>query len=118
MTEAAHQTRLDQILNRLETRSRQCPGMFPVSSQIHWHQLALLHEPACTKSTERLWQTLEAFDREPALAHQTLNRLLAQQSPVALISVDEDPKVTAHQRLKAISALLEPQDVRYNKNLG
>jgi|GEM_PF-4205107 len=118
MTKSADQIRLEQILIRLETRSGQCPGMFPVTTREHWQQLGLLHEPAAQESMQELWQTLEAFDRDPELAHQALNHLLAQQSPVQLMSVDADPKTTARERLAAVNALLAPDHFRYNKKHG
>ncbi len=84
--------------------------MFPVRTQLHWRQLARLHQPTADESVETLWETLEAFDRDPELAHQALNHLLAQQAPVSLMSVNDDPKVTAQSRRAAIETLLAPHD--------
>ncbi len=118
MDNSADQTRLEEILDRLQTRSEQCPGMFPVTTQEHWRQLASLHEPAAQESLQLLWQTLESFDRDPEQAHQALNQLLAQRSPVQLMSVDTDPKATARERHTAIEALLSPQTPNYKRKHG
>jgi hypothetical protein len=84
--------------------------MFPVTTQSHWRQLARLQLSTSKPSAEDLWKTLESFDRDPELAHQVLNRLLAKAAPISLMPVDADPKQTAQSRRDAIEALLSPHD--------
>jgi len=118
MNPSKDQLRLEKILERLETRSEQCPGMFPVTTQEHWRQLALHHHPAAAQSTQLLWQTLESFDRNPQLAHQALNNLLAQRAPTQLWSVGADPKATARERLAIIDSVLSPATPDYKSRHG
>ncbi|MEM6601963.1 MAG: hypothetical protein AAF649_11305 [Verrucomicrobiota bacterium] len=118
MHQSEHQIRLEKILDRLETRSGQCPGMFPVKTQQHWQQLALLHEPAAEESTPLLWQTLESFDRDPQLAHLALNRLMARHAPAQLMSVETNPKTNARKQQAAIDSLLCPPHSHYKRKHG
>jgi hypothetical protein len=65
--------RIHELAQRLERRSRQCPGLFILESSDEFMALAVHLHP---KNRECLALTLESFDRHPDRCHQAVNQWL------------------------------------------
>jgi hypothetical protein len=96
--------RIHQLAERLERRSRQCPGLFLLESRDEFMAVARHQQQ---EGAEALALALETFDRHPERCHQAVNQwLLAHGQSGSRItgpSVDEyrETRQSIRQALKS-----------------
>jgi len=106
--------RLHTLLERLETRARQFPGLFPVESRQHWLSLACLmqnrdyavSDQIPIEDCARLWPLLEEWNHSPIDVQHVVNALLADVSTDGPVLTSPDGAANRRERQRAIETLL------------